>query len=443
MPTRTGSPPRWNLNAGLDDLRRDLERVVIVRGERLITGADLCHSFDVLRDHLSQATTGRVALLAPSCEALVVALLACNHAGRELLLLRDGRTAIESQLAEWNVGLLLGEDLNVLSRHSSAYESAGCSILIPTSGTTGLPKLAIHRVDTLLRRVVTPAGGADVRWLLTYNPATFAGLQVILTAVIGGSTLLCADDGRLADLFDVAARHRPTHVSGTPTFWRALLLAVDRASSTLPLKQITIGGEAVEQELLDRLAAAFPTARIVHIYASTEAGALFAVTDRRSGFPARWLDEGVEGISLRIRDGALEVISPRAMSGYADDRRPPLSDDGWLMTGDLVELRADRVHFCGRVDAMINVGGAKVIPEEVERVLMELPFVREVRVFGKANPIVGALVNADIVLADESIADPRSAILRHASARLDSHKVPRVLNFVSAIAVNASGKKTR
>jgi acyl-coenzyme A synthetase/AMP-(fatty) acid ligase len=280
------------------------------------------------------------------------------------------------------------------------------------------------------------------RWLLTNHPASFAGLQVLLTALVGGAELVASDHGSLGELFAAAQRHHPTHVSGTPTFWRTFLLTLSGSLSDIPLKQITIGGEAVDQDLLDRLRAAFPDARIIQIYASTEAGALFAVNDGRAGFPARWLQDGVEDVRFRIRDGVLQTISPRAMLGYVQGRASALSDDGWLGTGDLVEVQGDRVVFRGRSDTVINVGGATVAPEEVERTLMELPFVRDVKVFGKPNPIVGALVHAYVVIGrDVSEQDARSGILLHSKERLEAHKVPRVLHFVAALPMNASGKK--
>ena len=137
-------------------------------------------------------------------------------------------------------------------------------------------------------------------------------------------------------------------------------------------------------------------------------------------------------------------MSPRATLGYVGGQPLNLTDDGWLITGDLVERAGERIFFRGRADDIINVGGAKVRPEEVEDMLRSLAIVKEARVFGRPNPIVGALVCADIVLSEDvTEQDARGAILRFASDRMDRHKVPRILNFVSEMPVNASGKKIR
>jgi len=236
-----------------------------------------------------------------------------------------------------------------------------------------------------------------------------------------------------------------THLSGTPTFWRSLLLSQSANGKRLPLRQITIGGEAVDQSTLDALAAVFPDARIIHIYASTEAGALFAVKDGRAGFPAAWLAEGIDGCRLRIGGGILEVLSPRAMKGYLGGAAPRgFSPDGWFVTGDLVKVMGDRVLFCGRVDSIINVGGGKVMPEQVEAAMLEMPLVREVRVYGVKNPLAGDVLAADVVLAQSvSDADARKAIFSALSARLEPYKVPRIYRFMDQIPVNEAGKKAR
>jgi acyl-coenzyme A synthetase/AMP-(fatty) acid ligase len=120
------------------------------------------------------------------------------------------------------------------------------------------------------------------------------------------------------------------------------------------------------------------------------------------------------------------------------------TEDGWIVTGDLVENIGDRVVFRGRVDDVINVGGAKVSPEEVEAVLLKMPLVKEIRLFGQRNPISGAVIIAEVVVpsgTDEDYA--RQAIYSFAKLHLENFKVPRIVKFVPEISVNSSGKKSR
>ncbi|PWC75584.1 class I adenylate-forming enzyme family protein [Azospirillum sp. TSH64] len=312
----------------------------------------------------------------------------------------------------------------------------GFTVTLESSGTTGTPKRLRHDFARLRGRLRgATEGGA--RWLLTYDPGAFAGLQVMLTAAAARALLVAVpggSGGTVAALAQAARRHAVTHVSGTPSFWRAFLMALGDAE--LPLAAVTLGGEAADQPLLDRLAARFPDARLRHIYASTEAGALFAVADGRAGFPAAWLDDAPDGLALRIVDGVLEVRSPRAASGTADC-------EGWLSTGDLVERQGDRVLFAGRLDGLVNVGGVKVSAEAVERRLLAVDGVADAMVVAVPSPITGHLLTATIVAAPGLDEATLRAGLRAAAADLPPAARPRALTFADHIPLSAAGKKSR
>lgn len=328
------------------------------------------------------------------------------------------------------------------SQCSGADAAAGVFLL--TSGTTGPPKVVHQALRALLSRVQNKSleKNRGARWLLSYEAHSFAGLQVVLAAALSGGLLIAPETQSPAGLAAIARAEGVTHISGTPTFWRALLMVAGRGG--LPaLRQITIGGEAVDQATLDRLAFSFPGTRISHIYASTEAGSLFAVHDGRAGFPREWLEaELAGGVRLRVRGEALEVRSPRAMLAYATGESIPLTVDGWLVTGDLVELEGERVIFRGRQDHIVNVGGLKVSPVEVESFLLSQPEVIEAQVYGVPSPLTGALLVARVVLrpgvdAPAILGDLRTACVRG----LPRHKVPRRIEHVGTISVGASGKK--
>ena len=347
--------------------------------------------------------------------ATVAALVAAERAGVELVLKRHANSIAEN----------------------ATPAASGFSMLLETSGTTGAPKRARHDFRRLCGRLRGTAD-PDARWLLTYEPASFAGLQVILTALASGATLVSVPNATAADLARAAVRHGVTHASGTPSFWRSFLLTL--GAERPPLASITLGGEAADQPLLDRLASLFPAARLRHIYASTEAGALFAVTDGRAGFPAAWLETGVDGVALRVRDGVLEVNSPRAMLGYAGTEA---LSDAWLSTGDVVEVRGDRVLFAGRLDGRVNVGGVKVSPEAVEQLLLAVPGVQDALVQAAANPITGHILTASIVPAPGVEEAPLRAAIRDAAASLPPAARPRVLALVERIPLGTAGKKKR
>jgi len=205
-----------------------------------------------------------------------------------------------------------------------------------------------------------------------------------------------------------------------------------------------LSGEIADDSVLAALAALYPLARVEHAYASTEAGVAFAVDDGKAGFPAAWLDNDGP-VRMRIVDGALHVRSDRRALSFLGAGAPALADEeGFVDTGDMVERRADRLFFLGRRGGIINVGGAKVHPEEVEAALNAHAAVRASRVFARKNPITGALVVADIVLRDErGYEGLEGEILAACRARLPAHMTPAKLRFVAELPITGAGKLAR
>ncbi|WP_068958641.1 ANL family adenylate-forming protein [Pararhizobium polonicum] len=316
--------------------------------------------------------------------------------------------------------------------------------VMTTSGTTGRPKLVAHGLDSLTRTTKQDQlrGRAQV-WGLLYDYTRFAGLQVMLQSLLSGAVLgvPSADlslEGRIAFLAGMGV----THLSATPTFWRKVLMTP--GAERLALRQITLGGEIADDTILSALTRRYPGARVSHIFASTEAGVGFSVTDGRAGFPVIFLDEPPLGIGLQIRDGRLFIRNERVASHYLGGEGE-LACDGWVDTGDQVRVNDQRVLFLGRSNGVINVGGDKVHPEEVEAVILSHPAVEMVRVYAKKNPIVGALVATDIM--------PRPGCSDHAAlreelkhwlaTRLERHKVPAFIRIVEEFETNAAGKLKR
>jgi acyl-coenzyme A synthetase/AMP-(fatty) acid ligase len=340
------------------------------------------------------------------------------------------------------VDVVVSPELAVVATGAPAVaKTDDINVVLMTSGTTGIPKAASHSLAHL-SGLIPEERPAAVRWLLTYHPASFAGFQVILTALLGQAPLAAQSSPRIGDLCNVAQTFGATSISGTPTFWRAFLMALSGDEPKVPLRHATLGGEAVDQAILDRLHAHFPAARVSHIYASTEAGAAFVVKDGRAGFPSAWLAIPQAGVRMRIVDGVLQVQSPRHMAGYVSDHASPLDHEGWLDTGDLVRIDGDRVFFEGRRDDTINVGGQKVRPQEVETLILRIAGVLDVHVKGIANPITGQLVGADIVAPGMDDADIREKV-KAACKDLPAYAAPRIVRVVAELRTTQSGKKSR
>jgi acyl-CoA synthetase (AMP-forming)/AMP-acid ligase II len=200
---------------------------------------------------------------------------------------------------------------------------------------------------------------------------------------------------------------------------------------------IRMSGEIVDQAILNQVQSQYPHARVAHTFASTEAGVGFNVNDGLMGFPAEILTSNPL-IDMEVKDGTLRM----------GEGSPVLKDaEGFVDTGDTLELRSGRYYFTGRRDGTINVGGYKVHPEEVEAVINRHPVVAMSLVKAKKNPITGALVVADVVLKNSQIdrsLDPlQRDILRFCRGELAPHMVPTSINIVPMLAVGESGKLVR
>lgn len=391
----------------------------------------------------------RVGLLFEPAPHAVANFLALVNSDVNLFLMAHD-TAVQD-LDEWSVDLQLDAiiQLDGSVRHlqndtSKEKDSAG-SITILTSGTTGKPKAAKHTWDSLSRPV--RRGGAEApRWLLAYRPHLYAGLQVMLQSLLNSGTLVLSQAGSSAeDVAKLAAGHQVQFASATPSWWRWLMtLASEEHLQAIPLDQITLGGEAVDQATLDGLKRNFPNTRLIHIYATTELGRCFSVTDGMSGFPTRFLEQvSPDGVEMRIEDGELIVRSANAMSGY--DRSHSASPrQEWFHTGDLVEVNGDRAVFVGRKSDMINVGGNKVYPLEVENVIRRVAGVADTRIYGEASSIVGELVKCDLVITTGfDAAEVETQVRKQCLDQLNNYQRPRFIRIVDDIPRTSAGKTDR
>lgn len=350
---------------------------------------------------------------------------------------RVGRIDVKGEGTPGVVGGLLAADAGghaILLRDPASPPPAEVvpgSVWLQSSGTTGTPKWSGYALSDLKARIA-PGKGERATWLLTFHPAAFAGVQVILSAMVGGHALVAPRlDATVTDMARIAVVSAVTHISGTPTFWRAFLMAL--GDQPLDLRGVTLGGEAADQAILDALKARFPNAALRHIYATTEAGSVFTVNDGRAGFPRNWLYEPLNGLKLTLSEhDTLRIENPKASA----QARAGIWD-----TGDVIDMVGDRVLFRGRADSMVNVGGVKVFPETVEAHILQSPHVQEARVTAKASPITGAILVADIVL--KPFATDNEAEIRAHIATLPRAMRPASLRFVDAVSIGATGKKLR
>ncbi len=320
--------------------------------------------------------------------------------------------------------------------------------LMLTSGTSGVPKIVGHTLEALTGAIVAegPARGPAPVWATFYDIRRYGGLQIFLRAILSGGSMVLSDPHEaLADHVARLNARGVTHISGTPSHWRKLLMS--GSAARFAPRYVRLSGEIADQAVLDGLKAAFPGSSVGHAYASTEAGVGFAVNDGLEGFPADYLGSR-NGVEMKVVDGSLRIRSKRTAHAYIGRNASALTDgEGFVDSGDMVELRGNRYYFVGRRGGIINIGGLKVHPEEIEAVINRHPDVRMSRAKSRRSPITGGIVVAEVILADGT--DPscagaiRDQILELCRAQLAVHKVPAVIRFVDALDVTPAGKLAR
>jgi acyl-coenzyme A synthetase/AMP-(fatty) acid ligase len=319
--------------------------------------------------------------------------------------------------------------LNDLPDLLSLLENTGdWHLTLFTSGTTGIPKQITHTMQSLTRAVRKAERHAQDVWGFAYNPTHIAGLQVFFQALLNGNSLVNLFEASRDTVLELIREFQITNISATPTFFRMLLPLHDKFDS---VRKLTSGGEKFDARLSAELLQGFPNAKLRNVYASTEAGTILESKDE--GFSI------TDSSLCRIIDGEFQIH--KSLLGQGSELA--LIDGEWYATGDLVEILSEepfRFRFLQRRNEMINIGGYKVNPCEVEQVLESHPHIRQSYVYGKANPVLGNVLMADIV-SNEPLSEKE---LRNFLSRLlQPYKVPRVFNFVASIELTRSGKIKR
>jgi len=419
------------------------ERTAIVANaggdtRRVIDYATLTAAITKLEGELAAARPVGIVARAKRVESLVVIAAACGREHVPVAFLAEDARDLVGELRDW---VPLDDSLTLpaaaVAGPRREFETVPPQVVVATSGTSGPPKLVDHSWDSLLAAARLAEQWHGRGWLLVYDATRWAGLQVWLQALLTAGRLV-VPASRDPDLVAKACVDEDVSIlPATPTLLRRLITSGDRAAvAKMKLDRITLGGEAADAQLLEQAKTLFPNAKITHVYATTELGEVFRVTDGLAGFPAEWIGRQLPGgarLSMR-RDGELLVQLSR--------------DTAEVGTGDLVERRGKRFEFTGRRSDVIVVGGAKVFPKRVEEILRGVPGIADARVYGLPSAITGELVAAEIVVNEPLPAGTtpdqvRSAALAICRERLEPHAVPRLVDFVKKLATTPAGKIPR
>ncbi len=313
-------------------------------------------------------------------------------------------------------------------------------IILFTSGSTGRPKAALHSTERFLQKYRRP--GRRFRTLAFLLFDHIAGLDTAFYTLVSGGTLILTPRRDPASILGLIESHRVEVLPASPTFLR--MLCADRKireRDSSSLKIITYGSEPMDQTTLSRLNMQFPNAQISQKYGTTETGSPSCVS---RGGDSLWLKFTSDRVETKVVDSVLWIRSDSTILGYLN-APSPVDEEGWYCTADLVDVDGEWIRFRGRASEIINVGGEKVCPTEVEHSILQLDFVRDVLVSGEPHVLLGQIVTARVVLGNTDMTRPEAImqIWQHCRRRLAAHKAPVRIEVTTDSMVSDRQKRER
>ena len=318
-------------------------------------------------------------------------------------------------------------------------ERGASGLILFSSGSTGESKASVLDFDRLLAKFEATRSG--YRMLVFLLLDHIGGINTLLHGLCHGGTIVTIDERNPEAVCGAIAAHRVELLPTTPTFLRLLLIAdVVQHHDLSSLKIITYGTEPMPPSTLAAVREAMPWVRFKQTYGLSELGIL---PTRSRDSASVWLELGKAGFEHKIVEGILWIRSPSAMLGYLN-APAPFDADGWFNTQDLVERDGEYIRILGRKSELINVGGEKVHPTEIENVLLQLDNIKDVTVRGRPNPVTGEVVAAEITpLVPEDPDALKRRVRQFCRARLEPYKMPAVINVVAEDHYGARFKKSR
>ena len=312
-------------------------------------------------------------------------------------------------------------------------------LVLFSSGTSGDPKAAVHDLVPMLTKYETRRPAWRTVAFLLFDH--IGGINTILHTLSNGATLITIEDRSPDAVCAAIERFKAEVLPASPTFLRLLLLS--RAQDRFDLSSIRVvnyGTEPMSEPTLKQLQAAFPQAQLLQSYGLAEVGIL---RSKSKSNDSTWLKVGGEGVQTRVVDGILQIKSVSTMLGYLN-APSPLSDGGWLVTGDAVEVDGDYIRILGRRSELINVGGEKVYPQDVEAVIEAMSNVAAATVYGEPHPLMGSIVCARVAqLEPEDEAGFAIRLKRYCRERLPTYQVPVKVAVVGREMIGERFKKLR
>jgi long-chain acyl-CoA synthetase len=439
----------------IERLRSCGERPALTWREQTWSYNQLCDATDFWLDKLARHHIGSGDTLAirgdyspKLCALLIAALLNRNivipsafataRRWNQMIELAEVEFVIEFDDNDgWRLGNLEHNVSHPLLRQLIERRVPG--LILFSSGSTGQSKASVLDFEKLLEkfRSSRPSHRTLAFLLLDH----IGGVNTLCHVLCHGGTLVSALERTPEAVCSAIAKHHVQLLPTTPTFLRMLLISdVIKHHDLSSLEIVTYGTEPMPMSTLAAVGEALPHVRFKQTYGLSELG-IMPTQSRNSG--SLWLKLGNGGFEHRIVDGVLWLRSESAMLGYLN-APSPFNEEGWFNTQDVVEVEGDYLRIIGRNSELINVGGEKVHPIEIENVLLQLDNIRDATVFAKSNPVTGQVVAVKITpIAPEDPEALKRRVRAFCKDRLERFKVPATIEIVDTDHYGDRFKKLR
>lgn len=354
----------------------------------------------------------------------------------------------ENNIKSSFVNFIIDENLQITKTNNTSthkliqilQNSKHSGLILHSSATTGKAKIMLHNLDKMLQ-IFLEKKEKKLRVLGILAFDHIGGIDVMLRVLSIGSTLVIPKNKTTMQILKTLEKQKVQVLPASATFLNLLMLNADFKSYDLSnISNISYGAEIMSETLLKKLNQNFKNTKISQKFGTSETGS-FVVKSKSNDSLFMKIDD--KNIEYKIVENELYLKSKTQILGYLNVDESFV--DGWFKTGDLVQSTEEGyLKIIGRSKEIINVGGLKVLPIEIENVILELDFIKDVLVFGEKNTITNESVSCKIILKeniDQSIA--KKQILKHIRANLEKHKIPTKIKFISNLELNDRFKKKR
>ncbi|MDD3534874.1 MAG: fatty acid--CoA ligase family protein [Candidatus Cloacimonetes bacterium] len=322
---------------------------------------------------------------------------------------------------------------------SKIKDTGNPGLILFSSGSTGKSKAALHDLVPMLEKYKLQRDSLRTISFLLFDH--IGGFNTLFHVLSNSGTIVIPQVRTPEAICSLIEEHRVELLPTTPSFLNLMIISgVIQKYDLSSLKLITYGTEAMSESVLKRINQALPNVRFKQTYGLSELGIM---RSKSKSDDSLWIKVGGEGFETKIIDDILFIKAKSAMLGYLN-ADSPFDSEGWFNTQDKVEIDGEWIKILGRVTDIINVGGQKVYPAEVEAVLQQMENVADVAVFSKTNPFMGSIVAARVsLIEDESLNDLKRRIREFCKNRLESYKIPAFVEIVDGVGISERFKKVR